>query len=225
MNNVSDVLGDLLPAALGVAISPVLATVLMLLSRRARKTAPAFALGWMLGLTLVLALVLVLSDRAGVSEPSSSTSTYWVKLGLGLLFLLLAANSWRNRPRQGYTPKAPAWMAKLETISPGVALGLGAALSAANPKNLALTVSGAVTMAAGDLSSAQTALSVLIFVVVASALVVGPVIAFLINDQKMAKPLDALKNYMELHNAAIMTVLLSVLGVANLGRGLGGLLA
>src|SRR3954465_5608231 len=41
-SNLSAGLGDLLPAAFGVAISPIpiIATVLMLLSQRARQTAP-----------------------------------------------------------------------------------------------------------------------------------------------------------------------------------------
>src|SRR3954451_18671375 len=41
-SNLSAALGDLLPAAFGVAISPIpiIATVLMLLSQRARQTAP-----------------------------------------------------------------------------------------------------------------------------------------------------------------------------------------
>ena len=46
--DLSTALGDLLPAAFGVAISPIpiIATVLMLLSERARQTAPAFAVGF-----------------------------------------------------------------------------------------------------------------------------------------------------------------------------------
>jgi hypothetical protein len=90
---------------------------------------------------------------------------------------------------------------------------------------LALAVSGAVAVASRDLSSTQTVICVVLFVAVASVLVVGPVIAFLVAGQKMATPLDALKTYMEVHNAAIMTVLLGVLGLTNVGRGLGGLIS
>ncbi|MFG1819433.1 hypothetical protein ACGFIF_37125 [Kribbella sp. NPDC049174] len=38
--------------------------------------------------------------------------------------------------------------------------------------------------------------------------------------QKMVEPLDSLKDFMQDHNAAIMIVL----GLSNLGKGLGGLL-
>ena len=109
-------------------------------------------------------------------------------------------------------------------MSPVAAAGLGAALSALNPKNLALAVSGAVSIASNDLSSTQTVVCVVLFVVIGSLLVVGPVVAFLVRGQAMAEPLGHLKDFMQLHNAAIMTVLLGVLGLSNLGKGLGGLL-
>jgi threonine/homoserine/homoserine lactone efflux protein len=226
MSNLSSALGDLLPAALGVAISPIpiIATVLMLLSRRARQTAPAFAIGWMLGITVVLVIVLVLAGPDGVDTGSSSDTTYWIKLVLGVLFLLLALNTWRKRPRPGQPVAPPKWMASLEDISPVVALGLGAALSAANPKNLVLAVTGAVAIASNDLSSPQQVVCVVVFVVVGSLLVTGPVIAYLIAGARMAKPLDTLKAFMQDHNTAIMVVLLSVLGLSSLGKGLGGLL-
>jgi hypothetical protein len=40
----------------------------------------------------------------------------------------------------------------------------------------------------------------------------------------MAHPLGVLKSFMQDHNTAIMVVLLGVLGLSNLGKGLGGLL-
>ena len=47
-----EVIGDLLPLALGVAISPipVIAAILMLLSRQAGKTSTGFLIGWIAGI-------------------------------------------------------------------------------------------------------------------------------------------------------------------------------
>ncbi len=57
-------IGDILPMAVGVAISPVpiIAVVLMLGTPPARANGPAFAVGWLAGLTIVgsIALHLVL---------------------------------------------------------------------------------------------------------------------------------------------------------------------
>jgi Na+/melibiose symporter-like transporter len=219
-------LGDLLPAALGVAISPVpiIATVLMLLSARARQTAPTFAIGWMAGITVVMVIVLLVAGPDGVDTGSSATGTAWINLALGLLFLLLAAGQFRKRPRPGVETQRPKWMATLDRTSPAVALGLGALLSGLNPKNLALSVTGAVAIASNDLSSSQTVVCVVVFVVIGSLLVAGPVVAFLVAGQRMARPLGVLKEFMQDHNTAIMVVLLGVLGLSSLGKGVGGLL-
>lgn len=226
MNGLATALGDLLPAALGVAISPIpiIATVLMLLSQRARQTAPAFAVGWMLGIAVVLVVVLLIAGPDGIDTASSSGASSWIKLVLGLLFLLLAWNTWRKRPRPGQEVEPPKWMASLENVKPFTALGLGALLGGVNPKNLALAVSGAVAIASAGLSGGQEVVSVVVFVIIGSLLVAGPVVAFLVAGERMAGPLGALKQFMEVHNAAIMIVLLGVLGLSDLGKGLGGLL-
>lgn len=224
--DLSTALGDLLPAALGVAISPVpiIATVLMLLSKRARVTAPAFAVGWMLGTALVLVVVLLLAGPDGIDTGGSSDLTGWIKLVLGLLFLLLAAHTWRGRPRPGQDVVPPKWMSGLDRTPPLVALGLGAALSGLNPKNLALAVTGGVAIASNGLDTTESVIAVVVFVLIASTLVVGPVVAFLVAGDRMAHPLNALKDFMEVHNSAIMVVLLGVLGLSSLGKGLGALL-
>ena len=53
------VIGDFLPVALGVAISPVpiIAVILMLLAPNATASSVAFLLGWVVGITLVVGLV------------------------------------------------------------------------------------------------------------------------------------------------------------------------
>src|SRR6266487_941167 len=97
-------IGDILPLAIGVAISPVpiIAIVLMLGTPRARATGPAFAVGWVLGLTAVGTIMLVIASGSATSETGSPET--WVsvlKLVLGALFLLLAAKQWRSRPAPG----------------------------------------------------------------------------------------------------------------------------
>jgi len=60
-----DAIGQMLPAAVGIAISPlpIVALVLMLVSRRGRTNGPAFALGWIVGLAIVGAIVLLGLER------------------------------------------------------------------------------------------------------------------------------------------------------------------
>lgn len=226
MSGLSAALGGLLPSALGIAISPlpIIAAVLMLMSERASRTAPAFATGWVVGLTAVTVIVLLVAGPDGVDADAGSDVTYWIKLVLGLLFLALAYNSWRKRPRAGAEVVPPKWMRGLDSMAPLPAAGLGAALAAVNPKNLALAIGGAVAIAAGDLDTGATVVCVIVFVLLGSILVAGPVVAYFVAREAMTKPLNELKTFMQEHNAAIMTVLLTVLGLADLGKGIGGLI-
>lgn len=219
-------LGDVLPAAVGVAISPlpVIASVLMLLSAHPTRTAPAFAAGWLIGLTAVTVLVLVVSGPSGADTGDGSDTSAWTKLVLGIVFLLLALRSWQTRPRAGAQPAPPRWMTGIDHLSPVAALGLGALLAGINPKNLALAVTAAVSIASADLETSSEVVSVVVFVGVGSLLVVGPVVAFFVARDAVTAPLNDLKAFMQDHNAAIMTVLLTVLGVSDVGKGVGGLL-
>lgn len=221
---VGTVLGELLPVAMGVAISPVpvIASVLMLLSARPGRTAPAFAVGWVVGLTAVTVIVLLVAPSDDGDEPSTATS--WIKLVLGLVVLGLAVATWRRRPPPGVDAPTPKWMAGIDAMQPGNALALGAALSGANPKNLALAITAGVTIAAGDLDAAATTTCVAVFVLLGSVLVAGPVVAHFVAKDAMAAPLATLKTFMQDHNTAIMTVLLTTLALSNIGKGLGGLI-
>jgi hypothetical protein len=75
----SEAIGDLLPAAVGVALSPVpiVAVILMLGTPRARSNGPAFAAGWVAGLVTVGVIVLLVAGDAGPtrSPPAGDNST------------------------------------------------------------------------------------------------------------------------------------------------------
>jgi threonine/homoserine/homoserine lactone efflux protein len=75
----------------------------------------------------------------------------------------------------------------------GKSLGLGALLSGVNPKNLALTLAAAASIAQAGLSTGESTVAVLIFVVIGSITVAGPVVLFLVAPQAAAKPLDSIK--------------------------------
>ena len=67
------VIGDLLPLGLGVAISPIpiIAVILMLLSRQAARTSTGFLAGWVAGIVVVTAVVLLLVGQ-GATLPLGS---------------------------------------------------------------------------------------------------------------------------------------------------------
>lgn len=219
-----DAIGDLLPSAVGVAISPVpiIAVILMLGTPRARSNGPAFAVGWLVGLTAVSALVIVLASGSDDADSGTSTAVDWVKLGIGLLFLLMAWKQWQGRPRPGTEAEMPGWMTAIDDFTAAKSLGLGTALSAANPKNLALTATAAATVAQAGLSGGGTTIALAVFVVIGSLTVVGPVLFFVVASAEAAGPLDTIKGFMAEHNAVLMMVVLLVLGAKTFGQGLAG---
>ena len=139
-------ISEVLTFAVGAAISPVpiIAVILMLFSQRAKLNGPMFLAGWVLALAVVSGVTYVLADASNASTSSTATDTIsWGKIVFGVLFLLLAARQWRSRPAPGAEPQMPKWMAGIETLSPGKALGLGLLLDGLNPKNLLLTIGAA----------------------------------------------------------------------------------
>ena len=105
-----EAIGQVLSFGVGVALSPVpiIAVVLMLGTPRARANGPAFLLGWITGLAIVGATVLVASSGGNASE--SGEPADWVgglKIGLGVLLLLVAVRQWRGRPHEGEEAGCP----------------------------------------------------------------------------------------------------------------------
>ncbi len=216
-------LGDLLPAAVGVALSPVpiIAVILMLGTPKARSNGPAFAAGWVTGLSVVSVIVLLVAGGADDPDSATATGVDWAQVAIGVLFLAMAARQWRNRPQQGEEPEMPKWMATIDTFTPGRSLVFGVLLSGVNPKNLALTAAGATTIAQAGLSSGESAIAVGVFVIIASLTVAGPVVLFLAAPDRSKETLTTVKEFLSTHNAVIVMVVLLVLGAKILGQGLG----
>ncbi|MGZ5294883.1 MAG: GAP family protein [Actinomycetota bacterium] len=217
-------IGDFLPAAVAVALSPIpiVAIVLVLGTPRARSSGTAFAVGWVAGLAAVSVIVVVVLG-GGDPDSGSAAAADWLKIGIGVLFLLMAAKQWRTRPKAGAEPATPSWMASLDSLTPFKALGLGAALSGANPKNLALTLAASASIAQAGLDATDTAIAVAVFVAIGSVTVVGAVLAYLVAHDRAIGPLATIKGFMLANNNVIMMVLLLVLGAKLIGDGVAGL--
>jgi threonine/homoserine/homoserine lactone efflux protein len=219
-------IGDILPLAVGVAISPVpiIAIVLMLGTPRARPNGLAFALGWIVGLTIVGGVMLALaSGNSQADDGGPETWVSLVKLAFGALFLLLAARTWRSRPRPGQEAAMPKWMQAIDTFTTGKSFGFGALLSGVNPKNLALTIAAATAIAQTGISGGEAAGAMAVFILVGSLTILAPVVIYFAMGAKAAVILNEVKTWMAAHNAAIMSVLLLVLGAKLIGDAIGGL--
>ena len=218
------VLGATLPIAVGIALSPfpIVAVILMLFTKKARTNSLAFGAGWILGLGVVgfIVLALVNAGRVTLGESTESMVSGIVKLLLGLLLFVAGIKQWKNRPQEGEEPEMPKWMEAIDDFTVGKSLAMAFILSGINPKNLALNLSAAVTIADSGLASGEQALTMVIFILIASITIFVPVIYYLIAGAKAEKLLNTWKAWLIANDATVMAVLFVVFGFKLLGDGL-----
>jgi threonine/homoserine/homoserine lactone efflux protein len=220
--------GQIISFAVGVALSPIpiIAVVLMLATPRAGVNGPAFVLGWVLGLVVVGTIVLVGAGGAGASEHGApATWISVVKIALAILLALVALREWRGRPRGEAEPVLPAWMRTIDSFEARRALGMGAALSAVNPKNLLLTVAAAAAIAQTGASTAGQAGAMAVFLVIAMLGPAIPVGVYLLMGERAPALLESVRAWMVRENATIMAVICLILSAKLIGDALSGLSA
>jgi threonine/homoserine/homoserine lactone efflux protein len=193
----------------------------MLLAAKAGGTSAGFLLGWVAGIAVATTVFTALAGAGfgGSGEPPAAVS--WIKIGLGVL--LLAVRQWRGRPKPGAQADLPKWMSAIDTVTPAKAVGLGFLLSAVNPKNLLMCVAAGAAIGSGGLSGGEEVVAVAVFTVLAASTVAVPVLAYAVARDRLRGLLDELKEWLQTHNAAVMSVLLLVIGTVLIGKGIGGL--
>ena len=214
------VIGDILPLAIGVAISPIpiIAAILMLFSANAGRTSAGFLIGWVAGIVVATGLFTALAGSLGGSDQPTGGELDQDRAG-------------RPAADGGPAPVAgPARRARPAEVdgrhrSDGLRAGARARLRAAaiDPKNLLMAVAAGVAIGSGGLGVGGDVVAVVIFTVIAAATVAVPVIAYAVAKERMREPLAKAKGWLEENNATVMAVLLLVIGVTLIGKGLGGL--
>ncbi len=216
------VVGAILPLAIAIAISPIpiIAAILMLLAPKAKGTSVGFLLGWVVGILVAVTVFTLLSSVLPGGSDESSPVHGVIQLVLGAALLILALRQWRSRPKPGEEAALPKWMSAIDSMSAGKGFGLGFLLAAVNPKNLLLGASAGVTIGSAGLPVGEAAVVIAVFTVIAAASVAIPVIAYLVASERMAGPLESLRAWLVHNNAAVMAVLLLVIGFVLIGKGI-----
>lgn len=224
-----DALAEVIPIAFGLAMVnplPIMAVILLLFSARAGVVVPAFLVGWFGGLLLVgwVLIFVVPTERLVGTERDPSTLASVVRIVLGVGLLWLAARKWMTRPKEGETPKLPGWVTSLESAGPLSALGIGAALSGVNPKNLVFAVSAAVAIAQWHLTSSENAILLATYAIVGSLGVLVPAIWRAAGGESAAAALQEWRLWLARNYNVLMGVVFVVFGVMALSKGVSGLL-
>lgn len=219
----AEAIGSVLPFAVGVGISPIpiIAVILTLFSARARVNGPAFLLGWLVGLTALVTVVFLLADGSDVGESADADGVAWLRLALGVLLLVAAVRKWRSQPRDGEAAEMPGWMASIDQSTPRRSLGLGLLLSL-NPKAIALAIGAGASLAQVAPGGAEAVVGLGAFVLVGSIAVIVAVVYALVGGEQARRSLDEAKQWLTVHNGAVMAVLYLVFGTVLFAQGLGG---
>lgn len=221
-----EALGTILPLAVAIAIFPipVIASVLLVGTERGSLKGLSFVVGWLAGLAVVGGVVLA-GSRAGEggAGDGSATWTSVVVLLVGVALLALAVKQWRGRPAPGQDAPVPGWMASIDRLAVSRVVGLGFALSGLNPKNVLLTVAAAAEIAYFDLPGGQELAVLAVFVLLASAGVLAPLVLSVVLGDRSNELLDGLRGWMVRNNATIMSVLFVLIGAKLIGDAITGL--
>src|SRR5271163_115486 len=119
-------IGEILPLALVVTISPlnVIPVILLLFTKRPLLNAICFLAGFIAGVAGVLVLCVVIAEAVDLS-PGSGHSTWpaVLKIVLGAYLFVAGVRKFRGRPRAGEVGEMPKWMDGMARFSPGRSLG------------------------------------------------------------------------------------------------------
>ena len=218
-----NVVGEILPYALAVAISPVpiIAVVLTLLSPRAKAASAGLLVGWVAGIVVTVTLFILISeilpkDRSDGAGPILGA----IQIALGAAFLFLAIRQWRSRPKKGEEVTLPKWMQAIDKASVMSAAVIGFVLSAVNPVNLLMLVSTGLTIGSSELGGGSLVTVVAVFVAIAASTMVIPVVGYLLAARQLARPLELLRGWLARYNAIIVALLLLVIGVYMIYQGI-----
>lgn len=214
-----ELVGSLLPQAVGIAVSPVpvIAVVLVLMSPRAATAGPAFVAGWVLGVGGATAIATLVFAGATGGDDELATWQAVLRLVLGAGLLVLSVRKYREKTG---SDSLPGWMTAVDAMPLVRILLLAAALAALNPKNLAMVLAAADEASGSGASAGSVVGALVIFVLLASASVGLPVLARLLAPARTAAPLQSLKEWLVIHNGSVMATLLLVLGTVLVSQGL-----
>jgi threonine/homoserine/homoserine lactone efflux protein len=209
-------------AALGIALSPLpfLLQVALLGTSRPARNALAFISGEAFAVAAVAAVAVVVASDGGSSSEPLGRQLSVLEVVVGLLFAALLVVHLRRPSRE----QPPRWSTFLDRVGPRGAFAGGLAMVVLNPKNLALTLAGAASIAQLGYSAGGQAASVAGFTAVAVSVLVGLLLAALVFPERSSALLVRAHAVVLARERVLVAVVLGALAAFFLLRGLLGTL-
>jgi hypothetical protein len=218
------ILGDLLPYAVPVALSPlpIIAVVMLLLAPAGTRGGLGFLAG-RLGALIVATLAFAALSGLFEGNADGREEGGWLRIGLGLGLIAAAALVWRKDRRAGDTAEPAGWMRAIDRATPASALRLGATLTLVNLKELAFALGAGLMI--GGLPAAPAVLAAPIFSLVSALGVALPVFAMLLAGDGARDRLVGVRDWLVRNQAIAMAVVLLLIGAMLVGSGIEALQA
>jgi threonine/homoserine/homoserine lactone efflux protein len=219
-----DVIGALLPAAAGIALSPIplVAVIVVVSGGRGAILGVSFAAGWVLGLTALTGVAVAVGELVGSDDAATWASLLRMLLG-GALVVLGVRTLVRSRSAADGAAKQPGWLQGIGSAGPGRTAAIGAAVAALNPKNVAFALASASVIGQVDQDASSVVIEAAVFVLMASSGVLGIIAFRLIGGDRSADVLSRLHDQLLRHHDAILAAVLLLIGANIFGGGLAGL--
>jgi len=214
--------------SLVAATSPLAltSTLFVLRSGRPRINGLLYGGAFLLTQTLVLLIALAVGVASATHGDRHPGLEYGITLFFGAL-LVVAAFYLRAHPRAHSTKtgpnKATAVLGRIKHLSPGQAIGVGAALGIGGPKRITVTLLVAGAIAASGLPFGRSATIAIEYVVIGTVLVWLPVVLYVIAGKRAEDWIAAAQGWASAHEqtltfypALIVGLILVVDGLAQM---------
>lgn len=216
-----DALKEALPMAIGLALSPfpLIAIIILLMTPKAKSNAFWFLLGWFLGIYFIGLLVFLIPGlEAGESSPTILSGG--IRIVIGITLLIFAFKSWLKRPRAGDEIVTPKLFLTIDTFGLKKSMFTGFLFSAANVKNMAFSAAGAARMGQSLSGGGDTFITLAIFALIGSSVLMFPVIVYVLAGEKIEPTFLVWKKWLIKNNKMLLVVILSFIGLILLKAGL-----
>jgi hypothetical protein len=209
--------------ALLAALSPtaLLVAAVYLGSARPRLTASFYLIGAVAMSLITGVVILVVLRAANLSRPAEHTPRYGLRLGLGILLLLAALVIARRKPKPP-DPDKPASGIVNKLVAnpvPWTAFVAGLLIFAPGVTFLAALQ----VIATSNASDFETAVAIIIVVVINVLLVWLPIVMHIIFPNRTTRYLTAFNGWLRAHSRVILIVIFIVVGLILVGNGIYGL--
>ena len=213
--------GHVLPLAVAFALSsiPIMATILILLSKNRNRAAIPFLIGWIVGIALVLVVLIALAQAVPGTVPKTSQvllGSFLIVIGVALIALSVV--NWAVGRRK-QSAGIPRWLRAVSSFGPWSSFGFALLLNV-RPKAILLSAAAGLSLRGDGLTPSETVVVIVIYTLVSASTVAIPIIARLVAPNRTELPLVHARRWLEDNSSVVSALILVLVGFVVIADGL-----